>query len=291
MSRKTYSILHTVETVSLDGGVEAFAQPSKPRHIAIKDIMRRKGVRIGLVAGSVFLVLLCIMALIAVLVVVSTNKRAGGGVSPSELPPGSCLGDDLLRLGCSGRDGQVIGEENDCVKNGCCWNSSRVTPCYSAHPVTCPPNPLDRLQCLIKGVDVGEKSCTASGCCWDGSPNTGFASKCFKPLLAMCPRSESMRFNCIPEMSSTASNHDLCNQRQCCWNSSSTIKCAFTLNDTYSILSAQETAAGHSINLQRNTDQPSLYGNDITHLVVDIKYETSTRVHVLVGNTSPQTFS
>ena len=273
---KSYNILRSVETVSLDDGVEAVTQPNKPRSPIGFSCTRR--IKLCTVVSALLVVVLLLTAVtIALIVVVVQDRAAGGGVGPTHPPP-QCAQVPPVRLACR-PSGSQPASQRECVAAGCCWNSSLSTPCFSEHPNSCPSAPSDRLICS----SGGEAECTRQGCCWD---DRDLRSSCFWPFTGRCPANDTLRFNCIPEttinQSNAAASRELCIQRACCWNTSSVVKCAFTLDNRYMVTSRDETPNGYSLSLAQKPNRPSLYGHDITNLMVDVTFETETRLHVQV---------
>ena len=279
---KSYKILHTVETVSLDDGVEAITQPSKPRSfVTCPWTRRKKGVCI-VISSLLVVVILCLIAVtIALVVVVAQRRESGSGVGPTHQPP-QCAQVPSVHLACSYEGAQPT-SERECAAVGCCWNNSLATPCFSEHPNTCPSSPTDRLSCSSDEDIRDEAECTGKGCCWDDrNPQTS----CFHPFIARCPTDNVLRFNCIPEtvidQSNVAYASEQCIQRACCWNASSDVKCAFTLDYGYMVTDGYKTPNGYSLTLVQKSNQPSLYGHDVRRLKVNATFETETRLHVQV---------
>ena len=97
------------------------------------------------------------------------------------------------------------------------------------------------------------------------------------------------RFECYPEGSPTK---DLCENRGCCWNSSSEPLCYYPSEFGYLVEGqVNDTDFGYSVALKRNSSQPSQYGGDVDVLHVDVMYETQYRLRVKVKTVAVVVFS
>ena len=278
---KNYNILQSVETVNLDDGVEAVTQPRKPR---ISPPFRcTKRVRFLAVIGILvsFVAVLLIVTFSLVAVIVGRNDSGGGGIGPtSSPPPVHCKSQPSTRFACKLSGGQVITTERDCLISGCCWNSTLPTKCFSGTPSMCPSELSERLSCSNLKDELG---CTTGGCCWDNTnPNT----PCFRPFSVKCPTVDNMRFNCIPELTINQSDlsgfRELCTERSCCWNQQSTVQCSYSVDYGYTVSSVKKNSNGWLLGLTRKPNQPSLFGQEVDQLGVEVTYETDTRLHVRV---------
>ena len=145
----------------------------------------------------------------------------------------------------------------------------------------CPSNPPTIKVPCAKGLNVSEEVCTNAGCCWYGDE----LDQCYMNYEASCSNDQAQHFNCLPENDSWNNVYakQQCTLRGCCWDSSSTIKCFFPSNYGYRINDdIQETATGMIASITRKMPQPTIYGNDIENLTVEVIYETSNRLHIKV---------
>ena len=144
----------------------------------------------------------------------------------------------------------------------------------------CPSELSERLSCSNLKDKPG---CTTGGCCWDNTnPNT----PCFRPFSVKCPTVDNMRFNCIPELTINQSDlsgfRELCTERSCCWNQQSTVQCSYSVDYGYTVSSVKKNSNGWLLGLTRKPNQPSLFGQEVDQLGVEVTYETDTRLHVRV---------
>ena len=152
--------------------------------------------------------------------------------------------------------------------------------CFSGTPSMCPSELSERLSCSNLKDEPG---CTTGGCCWDDrNPNT----PCFRPFSVKCPTVDNMRFNCIPELTINQSDlsgfRELCTERSCCWDQQSTVQCSYSVDYGYTVSSVKKNSNGWLLGLTRKPNQPSLFGQEVDQLGVEVTYETDTRLHVRV---------
>ena len=120
----------------------------------------------------------------------------------------------------------------------------------------CPSELSERLSCSNLKDEPG---CTTGGCCWDDrNPNT----PCFRPFSVKCP----------------TVNWELCTERSCCWDQQSTTM----LDYGYTVSSVKKNSNGLLLGIARKPNQPSLFGQEVDQLGVEVTYETDTRLHVRV---------
>ena len=144
----------------------------------------------------------------------------------------------------------------------------------------CPNPPTIKVPCA-KGLNVSEEVCTNAGCCWYDDK----LDQCYMNYEALCSNDQAQHFNCLPENDSWNNVYakQQCTLRGCCWDPSSTIKCFFPSNYGYRVNDdIQETATGMIASITRKTPQPTIYGNDIESLTVEVIYETQNRLHIKV---------
>ena len=95
-----------------------------------------------------------------------------------------------------------------------------------------------------------------------------------------------MQFNCILELTINQSDlsgfRELCTERSCCWNQQSTVQCSYSVDYGYTVSSVKKNSNGWLLGLTRKPNQPSLFGQEVDQLGVEVTYETDTRLHVRV---------
>lgn len=111
-----------------------------------------------------------------------------------------------------------------------------------------------------------------------------------KPDYAQCKLLNDLeKFDCLPE---DGANANACEARGCCWVELKTEKeqktslnvpyCFYPPNyQSYSFLNVTETAYGLNAFLRRKYRSP--YPNDVEIIKMDVRYDTSTRLHVKVN--------
>lgn len=111
-----------------------------------------------------------------------------------------------------------------------------------------------------------------------------------KPDYAQCKLlNDSEKFDCFPDDGANAS---ACEARGCCWLKPQNGKimgvpldvpyCFYPPNyESYSYVNVTETAYGLSAFLRRKYRSP--FPNDVEVIRMDVRYETSTRLHIKVA--------
>ncbi|KAB1276208.1 Maltase-glucoamylase; intestinal [Camelus dromedarius] len=112
------------------------------------------------------------------------------------------------------------------------------------------------------------------------TPDSGMSST---PDSAECPVvNELERINCIPDQSPTKAT---CDQRGCCWKPQGTISvpwCYYSQSHGYRVEGdLVKTSAGFTAQLDR-LPSPSLFGSDVSNVLLTAEYQTSNRFHFKV---------
>lgn len=102
-------------------------------------------------------------------------------------------------------------------------------------------------------------------------------------IVDNCSLDAGDRFDCLPGFSTV--NQSVCSHHGCCWQANSTVPCFYSRHSGYVVVGeSQSTSLGDRVILERKTDEVgSPYGYDIQPLVVDISYETESRLHIKVS--------
>ncbi len=162
--------------------------------------------------------------------------------------------------------------------------ATKHRPNTSPHPpiTQCPSAPPQIMVPCSNTGHYNKDQCTAVGCCWYDTDQCVLSN-----YSATCPTTNSIElFTCLPENDDWNNSYAMaqCNKRGCCWNKSpdSIVRCYYPSEYGYIATNIQDTSNGKQVTIERRSPQPSLYGNDIQQLTVQVTYETSDILRVKV---------
>ena len=152
-------------------------------------------------------------------------------------------------------------------------SNESATPTLNC-PVT-PPSNYIHCSPLPTGENLSQ-NCENLGCCLYNNTLCIYETNCYLE--------HNEKFTCLPEGDDwdEMEAKSTCISRGCCWNPDGYIRCFYPQNYGYIMSNKQDTSTGITADLARRQQFPSMYGNEVNKLKLEVTYETSYRLRVKV---------